>query len=172
MRLAALQQVAANLPAAIQAYSEAAGLNAHDRESRAALVALHIQTGDLKQALAFSLRASLRNPRFPRDLRPLLAKNKAFAQALAAEFANAELPPIHCLLAGEAVWAQGDTANARLQFNAAISQSASFFPAHLALGELLIEIGDFAAAQESLEAAQKLAPDLPEIRAALKRLAQ
>ncbi|MFT5127576.1 MAG: tetratricopeptide (TPR) repeat protein [Rhodothermales bacterium] len=168
VQLGALQHEAGDLPAAIRSYSEATRLNAHDRESRAALVRLHLESGDLKRAQGFAIQASLRNPRFPRDLRLILTEHPDFANALRTQLADSELTPIHHLLGGQAAAALGDQPTAKAHFSQAASDAPAFFPAHLALGELLIEMGAPEAARAALKTAQSLAPDLPEIQAALK----
>jgi tetratricopeptide (TPR) repeat protein len=160
VRLGALLRKSGDLPEAIQAYEGAIRLNSHDRGSRVALVALYLETGARDKARLFAIEHCARNPRLARDLRAALRADRAFAESLRTA---------EGLLSGEAAWALGDHQAAKGQF---ANSATGAFPGYLALGELLLELGDAAGARSALETASRLAPDVPEVQAALDRLAE
>ena len=145
---------------AIEMLELACRLNGHDRRSRAELVRLYLGTAAREKAVSFALQASQRNPRFSHDLRPILEADREFAVAMRASLAGEE-----SILAGEVAAALGEYETAKTIF----AKSASYL-AQLALGELLLKTGDVVGARAALMNAQELAPDVPEVQAALERL--
>jgi cellulose synthase operon protein C len=161
--------------AASSYFARAVALRPDDKQVRTATAVARLSTTDNAAALAELESLAREGDGGAAALSLISARiaRKEFAQAKAAIDGYAAKLPNQALpddLRGRIALAQGQRAEARKHFEAALTRQAAYFPALIGLTALDVADGQPAAAVERLEAARRRDPANAEVRLALARL--